>query len=287
MDAVNNEHSAEQEWQWCLVANIVDEHEYGEAHEIKHGTKHFRPGAKVFVNLVYGGMGHEYILVIGTPRHDPGYIEVVIRRKYVCNFRVQKVYKPAVLRRMNESVWDWWGNTDEAYDNLVKILEWLNPEEAEKEKSKRKNLEIINYFESNDREHWLSEIKKSDWRAASTLVGFLENGTFFENLGDGVLLLLTDGDKLVSFVTFAQRDCIDDKSLSPWIGFVYTFPEYRGHRYAGRLIECCEELAREHNVKNIYICTDHIGLYEKYGYTYKESRVDIYGGDSRIYVKRI
>lgn len=148
-------------------------------------------------------------------------------------------------------------------------------------------MEIINYFESDARGHWLAEIKKSDWRASSTLVGFLENGTFFENLGDGVLLLLTDGDKLVSFVTFAQRDCIDDKSLSPWIGFVYTFPEYRGHRYAGRIIARCEALAKEHDVKNIYICTDHIGLYEKYGYTYMENRVDIYGDDSRIYVKRI
>lgn len=148
-------------------------------------------------------------------------------------------------------------------------------------------MEIINYFESENKPHWLAEIKRSDWGAAPTLVGFLENGTFFENLGDGILLLLTDGDRLVSFVTFARNDCIDDRTLFPWIGFVYTFPEYRGHRYAGRLIARCEELARKHSVKNIYICTDHTGLYEKYGYEYKENRVDIYGGDSRIYVKRI
>lgn len=148
-------------------------------------------------------------------------------------------------------------------------------------------MEIINYFESDNREHWLAEIKKSDWRAASTLAEFLESGTFFEKLGDGILLLLTDGDKLVSFVTFARNDCIDDKSLYPWIGFVFTFPEYRGHRYVGRLIERCEDIARKHNVKNIYICTDHIGLYEKYGYSYLENRIDIYGDDSRIYVKKI
>ena len=148
-------------------------------------------------------------------------------------------------------------------------------------------MEIINYFESSDREHWLAEIKKSDWRAAPVLAEFLENGTFSEKLGDGVLLLLTDGDRLVSFLTFAQWDWIDDRSLYPWIGFVYTAPEYRGHRYAGRLIERCEEIAREHNVRQIYINTDHIGLYEKYGFEYKENRVDIYGTDSRIYTKSI
>ena len=148
-------------------------------------------------------------------------------------------------------------------------------------------MEIINYFESGNKEHWLNEIKRSDWGAAPILAEFLENGTFFEKLGDGVLLLLTDGDKLVSYLTFARNDCISDDSMYPWIGFVFTFPEYRGHRYAGRLIERCGEIARERSVKNIYICTDHIGLYEKYGYSYLENRADIYGEDSRIYVKNI
>lgn len=148
-------------------------------------------------------------------------------------------------------------------------------------------MEIINYFESENKLHWLAEIKASEWAAGTVLAGFLESGTFFEKLGDGVLLMLTDGDKLVSYMTFSFQDCVDDKSLYPWIGFVFTAPEYRGHRYAGRLIERCEELARERNVKNIYICTDHIGLYEKYGYSYLENRVDIYGEDSRIYIKSI
>lgn len=62
------EKSDELEWRWCLVSNIVGEHEYGEDHELRYGTKQFRPDAKVFVNLIYGGMGHEEILVIGTPR---------------------------------------------------------------------------------------------------------------------------------------------------------------------------------------------------------------------------
>lgn len=142
MDDMQEECTDEQEWRWCLVGNIVEKHEFGEAHELKYGTKHFRPGAKVFINLVYGGMGHEHILVIGVPRHMKTYVEVVIRRAHVCNFRVQKVYKPAVLKMMNDSDWDWWGNTEESHDHLVKILELLNPEEAENEKSKRTDPDL-------------------------------------------------------------------------------------------------------------------------------------------------
>ena len=76
MDNTINELDTEQEWQWCLVGNIVEKHKYGEEHIIKYGNKQFRPNAKVYVNLIYFGMGHETILVIGTPRHSSKYIEI-------------------------------------------------------------------------------------------------------------------------------------------------------------------------------------------------------------------
>lgn len=39
--------------------------------------------------------------------------------------------------------------------------------------------------------------------------------------------------------------------------------------------------------KDIYISTNHIGLYEKYGCEYRTQRKDMDGEPSRIYVKRI
>lgn len=148
-------------------------------------------------------------------------------------------------------------------------------------------MDIIDYFKSDKPDYWLAEIKKSDWRAAETLARFIEEKSFHKNLGEGTLLLLADGDRLVSFVTFAERDCIYDEKLSPWVGFVYTFPEYRGHRYVEKLIRRCEEISVENGVPTIFVCTDHVGLYEKYGFSYIENRVDIYGENSRIYQKNI
>ena len=129
------------EWRWCLVGNIVEKHEYGEVHELKYGTKHFRPGAKVFINLVYGGMGHEHILVIGVPRHMKTYIEVVIRRAHVCNFRVQKVYKPAVLKLMSASDWDWRDTSDDTRETLEKCAEWMKVA-AENQTSTRTDTDL-------------------------------------------------------------------------------------------------------------------------------------------------
>lgn len=128
--------NSERPWQWCLVGNIKEEHTHGEAHALRAGSKQFRPGAKVFINLVYGGMGHENILVIGTPRHTYQYIEIVTKRKYVERFRLQRVFKPAVLARMERSEWDWWGCSDAARDRLIGILDWLEPAAAEEARRK-------------------------------------------------------------------------------------------------------------------------------------------------------
>ena len=78
----------------------------------------------------------------------------------------------------------------------------------------------------------------------------------------------TDDDILVSFCTYAKRDEIDSEDLSPWIGFVYTFAKYRGHRYTGLLFDRIEHLANEQNIPAVYVSTDHIGLYEKFGFEY-------------------
>lgn len=116
----------------------------------------------------------------------------------------------------------------------------------------------------------------------------LETDRFNEMLGGwGDIYLLTEGEKLVSFLTLTGQDAVRDESLTPWIGFVFTVPEYRGHRYAGKLLTYAETRAAKMGHKTVYIATDHIGLYEKYGYTYKENQVDIWGDDMRVLYKEL
>lgn len=148
-------------------------------------------------------------------------------------------------------------------------------------------MQIIEYFRDGGLS-WIPKIEKCDWSAAKFLAKILKDGTFHENLGDGAeLYLLDDSGSLAAFCTLSPRDCVDDDSLTPWIGFVFTAPEYRGRRYSGMMIAHAEDVARKKGYSRTYLCTNEIGLYEKYGYTYLESRVDIYGEMSRIYYKNI
>ena len=149
-------------------------------------------------------------------------------------------------------------------------------------------MKVINFFDDDRQAHWLEEIKRSDWDAGAFLHKLISNGTFFEAVGEGSkVLLLIDGDELISFCTYAQKDDIQPTELTPWMGFVYTFPEHRGHRYMGLLLEEIERLAKEEHISEVYISTNHIGLYEKYGCEYRTQMSDMDGELSRIYVKKI
>ena len=149
-------------------------------------------------------------------------------------------------------------------------------------------MEVISYHESGRKEHWLARIGESDWRAGKFLQRLLAEGTFRDTLGErSKVLLLTDGDELVSYCTYAERDDIQPTELTPWAGFVYTFPARRGHRYAGLLFEEITRLAEEEGAGAVYLSTNHTGLYEKYGFEYLTEMTDVDGEPSRIYVKRI
>lgn len=148
-------------------------------------------------------------------------------------------------------------------------------------------MQVINYFDSKQPEHWLSEIKKSDWGAGQYLYRLLSENEFKNVTGESSkVLMLVDGDELISFCTYAEKDDIQPTELTPWIGFVYTFPQHRGHRYVGELFKEIEKLAKAENVQDVYISTNHTGLYEKYGCEFYQAMNDMHGELSRVYRKR-
>ena len=149
-------------------------------------------------------------------------------------------------------------------------------------------MQVIDYYNCDQPEYWLRQIKQSDWGAGQFLYQLLCENKFYDTVGENSkVLLLTDGDKLISFCTYAEKDDIQPTQLTPWIGFVYTFPEYRGHHYVGKLFAEIEKLAKAEKIHDIYISTNHTGLYEKYGCEFYQMMNDINGEPSRVYRKHI
>jgi hypothetical protein len=112
------------EWLYCLVGNIINNHEYGENKEIRHGTKHFSPGTKVYCYPGKWGDGYEYIYVMGKPRNKFKLIKVIMKSEYITNFRLKKVYNRKVIREMYHD--NGWDNRTNTKNEIIEFAKSLN-----------------------------------------------------------------------------------------------------------------------------------------------------------------
>lgn len=85
---------------WCVAANVVLERDYGGGRERRQGTKHFAPGAKVFVYLFFWGMGGETVKVIGRHRKSRRYIRLAMPANHLANWRAELAYSPYVIKQV-------------------------------------------------------------------------------------------------------------------------------------------------------------------------------------------
>ena len=84
------------------MGNIVDKRIYGENHEILYGIKIFSPWTKVYIAPHQWRDGGKNLVVLGSPRSKLRFVECVIRRDYIYNFRLKKIYYHRYLKeRMN------------------------------------------------------------------------------------------------------------------------------------------------------------------------------------------
>lgn len=153
-------------------------------------------------------------------------------------------------------------------------------------------MEIERYFTLNeaDRAARRAQIGQSDWRAGQYLAELLaaDGAALRARCGEEAeVLLLTDAEQLAGFCTLAAQDEIEASVWGPWVGFLYVFPPYRGRRCAGLLLDAACARAKAAGHRALYLSTEEVGLYEKYGFALLAEAVPtVYGGTARVYARR-
>jgi hypothetical protein len=115
---------------WCVIAKIRDATPFGEGgKETKIGSKHFKPGAKVYIVDWYPGMCMT-VTVVGHHRKSNRLMTIDLHVKYLTDLKSKVVYKPYVLEKIEERKMA--GSTiltkDQA-ENIRKAVEaWIHEE---------------------------------------------------------------------------------------------------------------------------------------------------------------
>lgn len=101
----------------------------------------------------------------------------------------------------------------------------------------------------------------------------------------GWYLCLNQGE-IIAGLGVIENDFHERKDLTPNICAVYTEKAYRKQGIAGKLLNQAVEDLRTLNISPVYLITDHIGFYERYGW---EFYCFVKGDDqveSRMYIHR-
>lgn len=80
--------------------------------------------------------------------------------------------------------------------------------------------------------------------------------------------LCLDGDKIVGGLGVIENDFHDRPDLKPNICAVYTEEACRRRGIAGRLLCAAVSDLKSKGISPVYLLTDHIGFYERYGWEF-------------------
>ena len=98
----------------------------------------------------------------------------------------------------------------------------------------------------------------------------------------GWYLCLCD-DQIVGGLGVIQNDFHNRKDLAPNVCAVYTEKAHRGNGIAGNLLNKAVADLQSKGIAPVYLVTDHIGFYERYGWEFY-CMVDSADGTSRLYI---
>lgn len=149
-------------------------------------------------------------------------------------------------------------------------------------------MDRIEYGRCADPGHWLKQIRRCRWRSGKYLYELLSTDRLEERAGPAPkVLLLTKGRRLLSFGVLMEQKYDVASRLSPWLGFLYTFPCFRRKRLAGELIRWACELTRQSGRDHLYLSTKHRGLYERYGFSPIGTVTDWRGEEQLLYSRQV
>lgn len=95
--------------------------------------------------------------------------------------------------------------------------------------------------------------------------------------------LLMKAEQIIGGAGLITNDFISCFDLWPWLCGLHIDKAHRGQRLSQYLVEHIKQDVAKLGFKNLYLGTDHIGLYEKMGFAYLTQGYHPWGQSSRVY----
>lgn len=96
-------------------------------------------------------------------------------------------------------------------------------------------------------------------------------------------LLIDESEAIIGCYGLIVNDFNSRQDLWPWLCALYVEDAFRSHAFGAKMLDHGRQEAKYLGFKKLYLCTDHVGYYEKYGWNYIGNAYDTSGQPGRIY----
>lgn len=125
---------------------------------------------------------------------------------------------------------------------------------------------------------------RCSWGAGLTLAKMMREARFKD--WERVFAAVCDG-RIVGYCAFLETDCIENVPYGPYIGYVFVDEQYRGGRLSEKMIRAAMAYAASQGFEKVYLVSNHVNLYEKYGFEKIDAKVDVWGNLETIFVQHV
>ena len=118
-------------------------------------------------------------------------------------------------------------------------------------------------------------------KAGVNLSEIMKNNNFFD--WERVFVALIDNN-IAGYCTLSKNDCIPNVDYTPYVSFVFVGEPYRGNRISEKLCLNAISYAKSIGFDKVYLVSDHINLYEKYGFIKIDEKEAPWGAMETIFM---
>lgn len=148
-------------------------------------------------------------------------------------------------------------------------------------------MEIISIINNDELLREYINLCSLEWGKNKTdeeMAEYIEEKLKKLHTGDKVIsiLALMNDDNMIGFISLFKYDGPEHMELTPWYATMFVKKEYRGHGYSKLLNDAIIKEASELGYNKIYLKSDLVNYYEKFGAKYIEK---LNNGENLYYIE--